>query len=386
MHRFRAWVRLGIMAIACFAVLILAACTADVTNDTTPEPGETIEQPEEPPSAGNEDPEYPDGQHEDDFNREERDAVFSLFDIEVGDMVAGLRVEAIESAEGDDDARRDPHNAVVRFSGRKQISGRFTYYPPQEEFVGGSICMLIGDGVAAGLPHMAEDTRFTWFCFTNLDDAVAVFKEPSAGTATVVIDAYTIVNYPSEVWNTATLVEALAVSGLPMTKAITTYSEGMEQTDLYRLADVFFVPVLTYIPFDWEYWPLEDENGVGMRFVPPHPDIGWIEIVIFDETLAASEAETLARQRLEEEGFSNTTATEPEESWSLVQLTAEDRSAADPAAWRVAHLHLGEHGGRNFYMLNLLNRLEAADGWETISEVVRSEWIWTDSWEPLRKP
>lgn len=382
MNQYRTWLRAGLTVCICLLLLTLAACSGSSPGEvTSPANGNGEEQP-----AGDQSPgESGTGQViDEDDPRDQGDVVFSIYDIEVGDVIAGMEVVAIESASGDDAGHRDPHDAIIRFTGRKTISGRYTYFPPNDEFLANIVCMFIGDGVAAGLPQMAEDERTTSFCFANEDVAQAAFREPSAGTATVIIDDYTIVYYPSEVWNTATLVEAHAVAGRPLTKAITTYPEGMEQTDLYHLADIFWVPVTTYIPVDWEYRPAEDVKGDGMLLLPPVAEMGPVEIVLFPAAVSADEAENLARQRLEQEGFVDPAATETGEEWALLHLQAEDRQDSDPGAWRMAHLYLGRHGDRYFYVLNQLNRLEAVDGWETIIDVMFAQWLWTDTGEPLR--
>lgn len=381
LNRSKTWLGLGFMLIACLALLALAACSGKKPADSTPPPSGNGAQ--QSPGDGAQDAPGDQDAHGGDGVS---DAIFSLFEIEVGDTVAGMRVEAIEAVEDDGSTGRDPHNVLIRFSGRKEITGRFTYHPPTDPFLANTVWMHIDDRDGAGLPHMLEDTRYTWFCFYNQDDAHAVFIEPGAGTATVVIDDYTIVYYPSEVWNTATLVEARSVISRPLVKSITTYPEGMEHTSEFQLVDVFWLPFLTYIPVDWQYQAIEDENGQGVLILPPFGDTGQVEIWIYHPEIEQDKVEELARTRLEEEGFLDPEPGFTDEDWPLVFLEAGDSTGPDAGSWRRANLYIGKHGDRYFHVLDQLNRLEAGDGWGPIVNVLFDEWLWTKTGELLREP
>lgn len=69
-----------------------------------------------------------------------------------------------------------------------------------------SICMTNLDNESlAKMPKMITDTRAIWFCFTDLEKAKTMLDVTRKETqpATVSIDNYKIVYYPSEVVNTA---------------------------------------------------------------------------------------------------------------------------------------------------------------------------------------
>lgn len=143
----------------------------------------------------------------------DRAHLFDVEQIQVGDVVAGMRVEAV-SAYGDPGQPPDMEfpSASVAFSGQVTLTGSFEYFPPDDEFFPEVVCFFPDETSAGRLPVMAGDGRNVWFCFDNVDEARRVFGgEPGTGTATVTIDAYTIHRYPSEVVNTAVLLEAVDI-------------------------------------------------------------------------------------------------------------------------------------------------------------------------------
>lgn len=139
--------------------------------------------------------------------------LFDVEQIQVGDVVAGMRVEAV-SAYGDPGQPPDTEfpSVTVGFSGQVTLTGSFEYFPPDDEFFPEVVCFFPDETSAGRLPVMAGDGRNVWFCFDNVDEARRVFGgQPGTGTATVTIDAYTIHRYPSEVVNTAVLLEAVDI-------------------------------------------------------------------------------------------------------------------------------------------------------------------------------
>src|SRR5690606_10463344 len=137
------------------------------------------------------------------------------FDVEqaqVGDQVVGMRIEAL-SAYGEPSQPPDARfpSITVRFSGQVTLTGRFEHFPPEDEFFPQVVCFFPDEDSARRLPVVETDQRTVWFCFDNVEEARQVFGGPGTGTATVTIDSYTINSYPSEVVNTAILLEAIDI-------------------------------------------------------------------------------------------------------------------------------------------------------------------------------
>ena len=103
----------------------------------------------------------------------------------------------------------DDYWAKVKFKGQAAVTGNYKNNV-DDEFLADSISFRVDDGSSNLLPRLSHDTRFTWFTFSNQDLAKETFSPPgSEGVATVVIDNYVIYYAPTEVWNTAELIEAV---------------------------------------------------------------------------------------------------------------------------------------------------------------------------------
>jgi hypothetical protein len=123
--------------------------------------------------------------------------------LQVGDRLLGLDVISTDvSAFGS-----DAYVGTVSFSGDITVQGT---YSPQTELVGSDRpipCFFVNDASNSQLPRFENDERRPWFCFTNPEDVKAAFGHSTAEQdATIVINAYTTVYIPSDVYNEAQFV------------------------------------------------------------------------------------------------------------------------------------------------------------------------------------
>ncbi len=134
--------------------------------------------------------------------------IFDARKIEKGDIISGLKVEFIEVYPSDNLQSPESYMTIVKFSGKKELSGTLYHYSDQP-LLGRSILFEISDSSLARLPGLDKDTASDWFMIENYDDAVK-FLEPadSQKEASIIIDRYTI-NYSFEVVHTADPVEII---------------------------------------------------------------------------------------------------------------------------------------------------------------------------------
>jgi hypothetical protein len=133
----------------------------------------------------------------------------------VGDVVLGVRVVDL-------DVRRVFEDSVwagyVRFAGELALTGVFQQhfdYPEPAE-----LCLHVDNAASVRrVPAFAPDTwtapnRKSWFCFTNND---AVRERLGTGEpplrATIIVDDYTARREFSDVFDTARLVDVVAIAG-----------------------------------------------------------------------------------------------------------------------------------------------------------------------------
>lgn len=129
----------------------------------------------------------------------------NLFDVragQVGDVVAGLTIGSLEVSEPG-----APYlTAHVAFTGELAVSGTVTAYDDHEQLGDAVYVTAVTPGSDRAIPRMIQDTRYSWFCFTNSDVAAAEAFPPGTETrTTVVVDEFTIHHAPTEMWNTARL-------------------------------------------------------------------------------------------------------------------------------------------------------------------------------------
>ena len=100
-------------------------------------------------------------------------------------------------------------NIVIRFEGAVEIKGKYVYYG-EDSFGGSRVCFSDLDAQSASKMPQLKRGGINQFCFENDQYAMELFApEGSSGTATIVIDNYTLIYYPSEGWNTAKLIRVV---------------------------------------------------------------------------------------------------------------------------------------------------------------------------------
>ncbi|HEY8449728.1 MAG TPA: hypothetical protein VIL95_04535 [Bacillota bacterium] len=360
--------------IAALACLALVACSGLPSTEppapqpavgsqprAEPQPSEPIRSPGEHTATGGEGPN-----------------VFSADAVRPGDTVAGLTVmEVAYQAE----TAELPFSAIVSFSGQVTVTGTYVHHPQDEEFVGGEVCMHNLDAASqARLPRLRGDQRVAWFCFANTEETRRALVPEGVGTATVVIDHYTIDYRPTETWNRARLVRAVEVrNGRPWTQPVTLRIEGMEETKTYRLLYLPILPFTTYTPPDWTAESIQEQETVGVRLRAPH-DIGFVEVVFFAPGTPREQVDAAVAERLD--AYPESQRVEPP-PWAVAAFAAADRTPKEAAQWRTARLWVGQRSDRFFTVLSHLERFEAGDGWGPTADAVLKEWRWWDTGEPL---
>lgn len=143
--------------------------------------------------------------------------------IKIGDTVAGMKVKSIMPFS---DKFNDPAitktplsatNASVVFSGQIELNGDYKIYDNKTEdamgILSGEVCFTPDTASQAKLPKMLEDGRdISWFCFTNKDIATSQLSTQKESNVKIAIDEYTINSYPSEVFDTAKLIQVVATT------------------------------------------------------------------------------------------------------------------------------------------------------------------------------
>lgn len=135
---------------------------------------------------------------------------FDARETEIGDIIAGMQVVSVETTQNPSDP--DDYWATVEFKGQAKLEGTYKYNS-DHEFLGDNVSFIVDVSSSDTLPKLENDTRYSWLVFKNIERSQEVFGPPgSEGTATIVIEDYVINYYPSEVYNTADLVEVIEKS------------------------------------------------------------------------------------------------------------------------------------------------------------------------------
>jgi hypothetical protein len=114
----------------------------------------------------------------------------------VGDLVAGMTITKASP----------PY--YFEFSGDAQITGHYKKGNGENVFTQDNVCFYsIAEQSLKLIPKEITDERDVWFCFTNKEDAKAMFSE-NEGTAQVTINNYIYDLGQRETWNRATLIRA----------------------------------------------------------------------------------------------------------------------------------------------------------------------------------
>lgn len=141
----------------------------------------------------------------------EGETVFDPTRVKVGDKIGQMRLESLELVYFNDGQLS---SVVASFSGRLKVSGRYQFFEEKAEFVGNQIFFYPDSESSKLFPLLLKDERgtTTQFRLRNQEEAKKHFGKPgSMGDATVEIENFTINYVPKEIWDEATLVNAISV-------------------------------------------------------------------------------------------------------------------------------------------------------------------------------
>lgn len=129
------------------------------------------------------------------------------FDVEkakVGDKLGGMTIIKLGGSKSNIPTA---NSAFVQFKGKVEVTGKISYFEPGG-FMAEAVCLGdLDEDSLAKMPKIISDTRVVWFCFNDLEAAKKLRLHTETKPVTVVIDNYLIIYHPSEVYNTADLVE-----------------------------------------------------------------------------------------------------------------------------------------------------------------------------------
>lgn len=131
----------------------------------------------------------------------------------VGDLVGGMIVRSINIRYEDDQHRK---YGIVKFDGEVTVTGRYKVQPHVEgPAPSDTVCFDHFDRAThAVLPKVRGILHLGYFCLSieSIPLAKKHFPWPSEGTATIVIDQYSIPYIEAEAWQTARLVRVIDVN------------------------------------------------------------------------------------------------------------------------------------------------------------------------------
>lgn len=129
--------------------------------------------------------------------------IFEAKELKVGDQVGAMEVVSVEKASDQAGQELSDNNVSVVFKGEVAVSGTYVERTGLQE---GACLENLDDASRNKLPRVEDDERSN-FCFSNGDEAETRLEGNQDQQVTVVVDDYNYVYYPSEVTNTARLVE-----------------------------------------------------------------------------------------------------------------------------------------------------------------------------------
>jgi hypothetical protein len=166
-------------------------------------------------------PEIP--QKEPETNKIPTSNKFKLEDVKVSDKIGDMTIVSVDPfskfMDPNSNSPVSSDNVIIKYAGQIQVNGNYTYYKEGEGILADIVCMdNLDQASLAKFPIMEVspgNERTTWFCFSNDAEAKKQFGPVGRrGKATVVIDEYTNVHYPTEAWDTAKLVKVVENSQL----------------------------------------------------------------------------------------------------------------------------------------------------------------------------
>ncbi len=129
--------------------------------------------------------------------------------VKVGDKVGALTVKVARPFR-DQYSPITSDNAVISFSGLLSIKGKYVYHGGQDLLSDTACFEELDEKSLTVIPTMVGDERSVWFCFDNQEEAGQLLKGVKSGsTVNIQINNYSINYYPSEVYNTATLIRVI---------------------------------------------------------------------------------------------------------------------------------------------------------------------------------
>ncbi|MBJ6362371.1 hypothetical protein ACFOQM_13875 [Paenibacillus sp. GCM10012307] len=132
----------------------------------------------------------------------------NLFDgtkLKVGDVIVGLTAVETNFQQTDIDNPNEVYGSAT-FSGEVELTGTYMIDPSSSS---GFTVSFYPDADSSGkIPRLKNDTRNSWFAINNVEDAQKLLlADKGTGKATIVIENYNIQYRPSDVFNTASLIQ-----------------------------------------------------------------------------------------------------------------------------------------------------------------------------------
>ncbi len=137
--------------------------------------------------------------------------IFQLEQAKVGATINGLKVKSVGPYK--ENINIKPNSKIV-FEGKITLTGQYIQSGPSAVVPITEVCFeKLEPSSEVLLPKLSDDTRATWFCFNNPDNALQKLKVGEQNNnRTIEIENYTINHYPSEVYNTADLVRVTSTN------------------------------------------------------------------------------------------------------------------------------------------------------------------------------
>lgn len=128
--------------------------------------------------------------------------VFEATELNPGDKVGTM--EAVKVEKVNQDKNLGNNNMSATFTGKVTVAGT---YVQRTGLVKGACMEDLDNYSEQKLPRVKTDERNVWFCFSNENEAKRKLEGKEEENVTVTIDDYTYKHHPSEVKNTARLIE-----------------------------------------------------------------------------------------------------------------------------------------------------------------------------------
>lgn len=143
------------------------------------------------------------------LDQDQTSNIINFSDLKINNRVGDMVVTSIQPYSTSTDIDLES-NHIISFKGPIEITGQFFQFG-QNAMVADRIgvCFRKLDDLSLKIVPM-EKEKEPWFCFSNSKLADQEFGTTNSGTATIIIDDYNLVYYPSEVFNTAKLIKVIS--------------------------------------------------------------------------------------------------------------------------------------------------------------------------------